>query len=157
MGNSASRVARRQYPAKCPLSRDDKLPVEIVKSAKFEGKVTTGSNKSDYMDSESDDQKDLEYGSILEKLGGAIIGRTLPVQQAGRESSHTFRPAEPSGRLRLPAVRALLHEHAVLNQHGPVSTEAIEQLARRYAVDPEILRLVLKYHTLPNMSDNTTA
>lgn len=138
------------------------------------------------MDSESDEQKDLEYGSILEKLGGAISGRTLPVQQvstvrrilllaamqayssfrlvdyavvpvqAGRESSHTFRPAEPSGRLRLPAVRALLHEHAMLNQHGPVSTEAIEQLARRYAVHPETLRLVLKYHTLPNMSDSTS-
>ncbi|BDA45585.1 hypothetical protein COCOBI_07-3720 [Coccomyxa sp. Obi] len=151
MGNSASRIAQRQYPAKGSLRRDDKVPVEIVKTARLEGAETTGSNKSDYVSPDSDEQKDLEYGSILEKLGGAISGRTLPVQQARIESSHTFRPAEPRGRIKLPAVRALLHEHAMLIQHGPVSTEAIEQLARRFAVDVETLRLVLKYHSLPNM------
>ncbi len=48
-------------------------------------------------------------------------------------------------------MRALLHEHAMLNQHGPVSTEVVEQLARRYNVDVETLRCVLRYHSLPNM------
>lgn len=60
-----------------------------------------------------------------------------------------YTPAEPSARLKLPAVRALLREHEKLNQQGCVSVEVLEQLAGRYAVDQETLLRVLKYNRLP--------
>lgn len=45
------------------------------------GAENTESTVSKYVSSESDEQRDLEYGSILDKLGGAISGRTMQTQQ----------------------------------------------------------------------------
>ena len=109
MGNSASQIARRQYPTKGALNLSKELPVKSGASELANGEDKThagdahvnieldrtgdsikeliagqGSNVLQGLassDLDDDEQKDLDFGSVLDKLGGAIKGRTLPNEQ----------------------------------------------------------------------------
>ena len=77
--------------------------------------------------------------------------------QEKTHGSYRYRPPEQGGRLKLPAVRALLYEHAKLSQQGELSLEAVEELARRYAVDQGTLLRVLEYNRLPRLNTDQSS
>lgn len=73
----------------------------------------------------------------------------LQIFQGTAKDLPKFKPAEPSGRVKIQAARAMLHKLAKLSLPGNVSEEAVQQLARKYGVNPETLQAVFKYNSLP--------